>query len=159
MSKTAAELFAERNQRIQDVFALRQPDRVPIALPFGYMLARLDGITNQEIEADFELQHQLLEKWSLHYQPDASSGVGPLFPQPCLALGDRQTKWPGYGVAPNASFQFVEGEYMKGEDYDAFLNDPTDYTLRTYLPAPSPISKAWRSCHDCRSSCWAISRC
>ena len=30
--------------------------------------------------------------------------------------------------------QYVEGEYMKAEDYDIFLDDPTNFTLRTLLP-------------------------
>jgi hypothetical protein len=43
-------------------------------------------------------------------------------------------KWPGHGVGPNRSFQFVEGEYMKAEEYDEFLADPSDWTVRKFLP-------------------------
>jgi uroporphyrinogen-III decarboxylase len=51
-----------------------------------------------------------------------------------VAVGDRMTKFPGHGLGPNGSFQFVEGEYMKAEDYDAFLEDPADWSIRTYWP-------------------------
>ncbi|HSW39105.1 MAG TPA: uroporphyrinogen decarboxylase family protein, partial [Acidobacteriota bacterium] len=52
------------------------------------------------------------------------------------ALIDTLTvKWPGHGLPDNASMiQFVEGEYMKAEDYDLFLDDLTDFCLRRYLP-------------------------
>jgi uroporphyrinogen-III decarboxylase len=53
---------------------------------------------------------------------------------PNLILGDRMTVWPGHGVDPNTPFQFVESEFMRADEYDAFLEDPTDWVLRTYLP-------------------------
>ena len=133
MTRTAEQLLAERTKRIKDAYALGVPDRVPIYLNFGYMLARLGGITYQQLERDADRAQTLLEKYALYFEPDLVSGVG-FSPLPSMALGDRQTKWPGYGLGPNGSFQFVEGEYMKAEEYDAFLDDPTDFTLRTFLP-------------------------
>ena len=133
MSKTPDELLAERTKRIKDAYELRVPDRVPISLNFGYMLARLGGITYQELERDAGKAQELLEKYALYFEPDMVSGVG-FSPLPSMALGDRQTKWPGYGLGPNGTFQFVEGEYMKAEEYEALLDDPTDFTLRTFLP-------------------------
>ena len=45
------------------------------------------------------------------------------------------TKFPGHdGMDANGSFQFVEGEYMKVEDYDAFIHDPGDWAIRKYWP-------------------------
>lgn len=133
MIDTPEQLLAERTKRIKDAYELRVPDRVPIYLNFGYMLARLGGITYEQLERNPEQAHALLEKYALYYQPDMVSGVG-FSPLPSIALGDRQTRWPGYGLGPNGTFQFVEGEYMKAEEYDAFLDDPTDFTLRTFLP-------------------------
>jgi len=51
-----------------------------------------------------------------------------------MALGDRMTKWPGYGLGPNGSYQFVEREYMKASDYDALIEDPGDWAIRVYSP-------------------------
>jgi uroporphyrinogen-III decarboxylase len=133
MTKTPAELLAERAKRIKDAYELRVPDRVPIRLNFGYMLARLGGITNQELERDLDKAQALLEKYALYFEPDLISGLG-FLPHASMMLGDRQTKWPGYGLDPNGTFQFIEGEYMKAEEYDAFLDDPTDFTMRTFLP-------------------------
>jgi hypothetical protein len=46
----------------------------------------------------------------------------------------RQVSWPGHGVAKEYGYQYVEGEYMRDEDYQALIDDPTDFWLRRYLP-------------------------
>lgn len=129
----AAQLAAERNKRLQDALHLRQPDRVPIHLGFGYLLAEMYGMTRQEQTENHALAQELLERAALHFQPDSAMG---LFNDPgaSLALGDRMVKFPGHGLDPNGSFQFVEGEYMKAEDYDAFIDDPADWAIRKYWP-------------------------
>ncbi len=130
-----AELLAERTRRVQAAYDLRVPDRVPISINFGYMLARLGGITCQELESNHARAQELLEQYALYYEPDIAGGIGYGFPpQPSITLGDRQTRWPGFQLDPNAPFQFVEGEYMKEDEYDAFLDDPSDFSLRTFLP-------------------------
>jgi uroporphyrinogen-III decarboxylase len=50
-------------------------------------------------------------------------------------IDNLNIKWPGHGLPDHASMpQFVEGEYMKADEYDIFLEDVTDYCLRYYLP-------------------------
>ena len=135
MNRNSAEVLrAERAKRIEDAIALRQPDRVPIVMSAGYLLADLGGITKQQLLEDHELCQQLLEKAALEFQPDSIWGPMPADPTPSLILGDRQSAWPGHQLSPNSQFQFVEGEFMKEDEYDDFLEDPTDWTIRTYLP-------------------------
>lgn len=135
--KTPAQLLAERSKRITDALQLKQPDRIPIQLGFGYMLAEMAGITRQEQHENGAKEIELLEKAALYFQPDS---VMALFNNPAasLVVGDRMTKFPGHGLLPNGSFQFIEGEYMKPEDYDAFLEDPADWSLRKYWPRVFP---------------------
>ena len=40
--------MAERIKRITDALQLKQPDRIPIYLGAGYMLAEMYGVTRQE---------------------------------------------------------------------------------------------------------------
>ena len=134
MSETAEDLVLARRKRLMDAYELRKPDRIPIRLNFGYMLARLGGITNRELDNNPEVAQELLEKWAVHFAPDMASGLGPFVSAISILLGDRQTRWPGYGLPDNMPMQYVEGEYMKAEDYDGFLDDPTNFTLRTLLP-------------------------
>ncbi|HUI73143.1 MAG TPA: uroporphyrinogen decarboxylase family protein [Spirochaetia bacterium] len=128
-----AQLYAERTKRFADVYQLKQPDRVPIQLGFGYMLAEMYGATRQEQHESAARELEMLEKAGSYFQPDSIMG---LFNNPAvsLAVGDRMTKFPGHGLDPNGSFQFVEGEYMKAEDYDAFIDDPADWGIRKYWP-------------------------
>ncbi|MBI5303905.1 MAG: hypothetical protein HY868_17340 [Chloroflexi bacterium] len=137
VGKSPQQLFAERAKRIQDALQLKQPDRIPIQLGMGYMLAEMGGITRQEQHENGAKELELLEKAALHFQPDSIMGVFNN-PAPGLVVGDRMTKFPGHGLDPNGSFQFVEGEYMKAEDYDAFLDDPADWSIRKYWPRVFP---------------------
>ncbi|MDR3577977.1 MAG: uroporphyrinogen decarboxylase family protein [Anaerolineaceae bacterium] len=132
--KTPEQMLAERNKRLQDVVALKQPDRVPISLGFGYMLPEMGGVTRQEFQDNPKVAQELLEKASLMYQPDIAMGAFGFGPGASIALGDQMTKWPGYGLPKDGSFQFAEQEFMKPEDYDKFLADPSDWAIRTYLP-------------------------
>ena len=60
-------------------------------------------------------------------------------------LGPLQMRWPGFGVSPNHSHQMIELEPMKAEEYEAFLSDPSDYMMRSYLPrifeSAAPMAK------------------
>ena len=131
--KSAEQLFSERNQRVVDATLLKQPDRIPVFLGMGYMLAELGHITKQELYENPEKAQELLEMAALRFQPDMLMGAWHT-PKPSQALGDRMTNWPGYGLGPNGSFQFVEHEFMKAEDYDDFLEDPADWAIRVYTP-------------------------
>jgi len=132
-SKNAERLRSERTRRFEDVFALRVPDRIPVLLRAGYFLAEWGGITKQKLVEDHELRQQILESAAFHFRPDAIVGLGSEL-EPSLTLGDRTVAFPGYGVGPESSFQFVEREFMLPEDYEPFLRDPSDWLLRTYLP-------------------------
>lgn len=131
--KNPEQLCAERSKRMQDAVELKQPDRVPIQLGFSYMLAEMGRVTKQELHDNPQKAQELLEQAALYFQPDTAMGV---FGGPDIGriLGDKMMKWPGYGLGPNDTFQYVEGEYMKPEDYDDFLLDPGDWGLRVLWP-------------------------
>lgn len=127
-------LFAERQSRMLKTVQLKQPDRIPIVLPAGYLLAEIGGITKQELLENPQKALNMLENAALDFQPDAIAGPFPPSPWPFLALGDRMARFPGHELKPHSEFQFIEQEFMKGEDYDKFLDDPSDWAIRTFLP-------------------------
>jgi hypothetical protein len=50
-------------------------------------------------------------------------------------LDHKLYKWPAHGLSTDASlYQYVEGEYMKSDEYDALINDPSDFTIRVFMP-------------------------
>ncbi len=133
VGKTPEQLCAERMQRLTDALACKQPDRIPMLMGMGYYLAEMGGVTKQTLYDDPAKAQELLEQAALTYQPDNLFGAWHT-PEISKALGDRMTKWPGYGLGPNGSFQFFEQEFMKPQDYDDFLEDPTDWAIRVYTP-------------------------
>ena len=40
-------------------------------------------------------------------------------------LNCRYLTWPGGGLPAHQAYQFVEKEYVKAEEYDDFIFDPT----------------------------------
>jgi len=136
MDKTPEELFKERTKRVEDAVQLKVPDRVPILPMFAFFPAIYAGMTCEEAMYDPDKLRVAARKTILDFEPDMYINPysyvlsGPLLE----ALDFKQLKWPGHGVDPMSSFQFVEAEYMKAEEYDDFLFDPSDWVLRTYIP-------------------------
>ncbi len=136
MAKTPQELYQEREKRIQDAVELKMPDRVPIWFhSMGFFAAKYSGMTFQEVMYDSAKLCSVQKKVILEFEPDAYFIGGIPIPGGAVEVLDcRVIKWPGHGLSPNQPFQYVEGEYMKADEYDAFLDDPSDWVLRTYLP-------------------------
>jgi uroporphyrinogen-III decarboxylase len=136
MKETAEELFRQREKRVNDAIALRVPDRVPIEVMFAFFPAKYSGVTVEEVMYDPEKLFKAQLKTLLDFKPDMDQNpFGLRFLGPILeALDFKQLKWPGHGVAADLTYQFVEGEYMKAEEYDHFLLDPSDFMMRRYWP-------------------------
>jgi uroporphyrinogen-III decarboxylase len=134
--KTSQELYQEREKRVLDAMALKKPDRIPIMVMFGFFPARYIGVTLQELMYDPDKVWDAQWKVMTEFQQDMEQNPYPLrFTGPLLeSLDCKQLKWPGHGVAPNVSYQFVEGEYMTADEYDHYLLDPTDFMIRKYWP-------------------------
>jgi len=134
-SEEAAQAYRGRLQRIIDAVRLREPDRVPCLLPAGQFPAYYAGITVKEAMYDYEAMKKAWLKFLHDFEGDTFSGPGVGSGWMNEILKVKTTRWPGHGLPEDATMhQFVEGEYMKAEDYDALLEDPSDYCLRYYLP-------------------------
>ena len=144
--KSAQELFEEREKRVSDAIALRMPDRVPVQLFVGYFAAKYAGITCEAAYYDAEKWHQANRKTIVDFEPDVYWVQTASVSGPALGLlGPQQMRWPGHGVPANHGHQMIEIEPMKQNEYDAFLQDQSDYMWRTYLPrtweAAAPLAK------------------
>ena len=84
---------------------------------------------------DYEKLLSAHKKFLLDYKPDYYGSPAFIGSGKILEILDYKLyKWPGHGVSENSIYQCVEGEYMMAEDYQALIDDPTDFWLRTYLP-------------------------
>lgn len=134
MEKTFQELYQEREERIDTAIELEVPDRVPIVIPFSFFPAKYTGITCADAYYEPAKWRKAVLKTVTDFAPDMCFFAGPLPGAALEALDFKQILWPGCGLSPLHSFQFVEGEYMLPDEYDAFLYDTSDYMIRTYLP-------------------------
>lgn len=145
MGKMPGELYREREKRVFDAIQLKVPDRVPVSTGFGYFPAKYAGVTVKDAFYDHQRWRQAYRKTVLDFEPDIFRLIGNDSGKVLEALNNKQMMWPGHGVSPNHSHQFVEGEYMKADEYDLFLKDSSDFLVRCYLPrvygALAPFAK------------------
>jgi hypothetical protein len=122
--------------RFKDALLLaKTPDRVPIVLPGTFMPGHLYGVTPYEAMYDTDKLASAYKRFLLDYKPDYNVtpfliGSGKIFD----ILDYKQYKWPGHGISEASGYQFVEGEYMLPEEYDALIDDPSDFWIRTWFP-------------------------
>jgi len=137
ISPYAEKSYKIRAQRIVDVFNVTEPDRLPVSLPVGNLPLDLYGIRMHDAVYDIEKGIRACRDFNEKYSEELDHFAG-LFTIPGKALeilDYRLYAWPGHGLSTDApDYQYVEGEYMKVEEYDDLVRDPSDFWLRTYLP-------------------------
>ena len=138
MQNQPEELYWERLKRCEDAIELKIPDRVPFFPMTHYFAAKYAGLKGEEAFYDSEKWFAANIKMNVELAPDCYfPPLHSLYPGKALEiLKCRQIKWPGHGVPDDAGYgyQYVEGEYMRAEEYDSLLNDPLDFIIRVYLP-------------------------
>jgi len=135
VSKQAEEVYKKRTKRIADAILLKKPDRVPIVPMWEYFYAKYAGVSCYDVLYNAEIARSATKKTIVELEPDAYQGpiffnLGPLYD----ALDLKELRWPGHGIVLDKGHQFVEAEYIKADEYEALINDPSDFILRTYLP-------------------------
>ncbi len=129
--------YKARAQRIVDVYNVQEPDRVPVNLPVGNLPYANYGITLHDAMYDYEKAVKACKKFNEDYSEELEYFSAPwITPGRILEMLDYKLySWPGHKLGVNVpSVQFMEGEYMKDDEYDALMRDPSDFWIRTYLP-------------------------
>ena len=122
--------------RIKDAVQLKKtPDRVPLTL-LPSMFPFIDaGLTIQEAMYNYDKTVAAFRKFILEFKPDMHIGAAQVGPGKFFEILDYKLySWPGHGVAPEHSYQCNEAEYMKAEEYDLLITDPSFYFRNFYLP-------------------------
>ena len=135
-SPEAEKAYKTRATRVMKTLKLEIPDRVPVMIPGISFPVYNAGITLQTAMYDYEEQKRAWQKFLHDFDQDLAEGAGLAFSGRVYdILGYKLYKWPGHGLPADARLpQFVEGEYMKADEYDAFIKDPLDFSLRYFLP-------------------------
>ena len=133
-SKTIEEIVTEREKRVRDALELKVPDRVPVTVQTGAFAAKYAGLKASAEYYDQAGYREACKKMLLDFEPDNSMFFGGISGTFLELIDEKQYKWPGGTLSDNLSMQFSEAEYMKADEYDLFLDDPSDFVLRYYLP-------------------------
>jgi hypothetical protein len=130
--KTVEQLYIERHKRVRDAIELKKPDRVPFSLIID--AHEYAGVPNSAAYYSPITMKRTMRKAAVELEPDMAEGGFPSCGEAMTELDVKNFLWPGGPLPPEYRFQAVEGEYMKADEYDIFLNDPTDFMIRRYLP-------------------------
>jgi hypothetical protein len=92
-------------------------------------------MTVQEAMYDYDKCVAAFKKFILEVKPDMHIGAAAPGPGKFYEILDYKLyAWPGHGVPPEHCYQCIEAEYMKPEEYDLLLTDPSFFFRNFYLP-------------------------
>lgn len=135
MNEKVAMLYEERLNRYMTALDCGKPDKVPVSFSIGDWIVKYTDSSFQEIFYDWDKCIKAVSDLLPVFDVDIFGGGPTLWWPPMFdALGSKLYKFPGMGLDENSTFQYVEEEYMKAEDYDAFIANPTEWLATTYLP-------------------------
>ena len=137
VSQEAKKAYELRAKRQVDVRNIEEPDMVPVNLPVGNLPSVLYGINMHISMYDYDKAIQAAAAFNEKYSEELEYFASPaVTPGRVLDIIDYKLYyWPGHGIPENApGWQYIEGEYMTADEYDALILDPTDFWLRKYLP-------------------------
>ncbi|HYA41471.1 MAG TPA: uroporphyrinogen decarboxylase family protein [Syntrophobacteraceae bacterium] len=136
VSDEANAAYRYRAGLIKDAVTLKKtPERVPIVPVAVFAPISLYACSPKQAMYDPHVLGKVCLDYTRDYDPDATVIPPMVMHGPVLEVLDYTLyKWPGRGIRDEQGYQFVEKEYMKAEDYDHFIADPTDYWLRVWLP-------------------------
>jgi len=132
----AATAYRQRIGLIKDAIQLKHPPaRIPVCPSAGFFPMEYADISMHDAMYDYRALETAWTRYHSDFEPDAYNGPTTIVPGKVLDILDLKLyQWPGHGVAKDAEYQFVEREYMKAEEYQDLIDDPTAFFLNAYFP-------------------------
>jgi hypothetical protein len=135
ISPEAEKKYKAKLTRIIQAIKMEIPDKVPLHIPTGSIVAYNAGLTLKEVLDDYKKIIPAWRKFLKDYDIDSADNPGIMSAKVNEILDLKTQKWPGHGLPDDASLHnFVEDEYMKADEYDHYLKDQFDFSLRCLLP-------------------------
>ncbi len=135
-------LYAERLNRYVTAMRNEKPDRVPIRPFVAEFTAKYCGYTSQEVSYDYEKAFAAARRCAADFDWDAVVG-NMVYGWMALvhAIGLKYYAVPGVDVPANTAFQYKEppddNAWMRPDEYDQLIEDPTGYLFNVWLPRVS----------------------
>jgi len=146
VSPEAEKNYKTRALRFINAYRVEKPDRVPVSLPIGNWPAYLADTDLRTVMYDYDKLRDAWKKFYDNFETDMAITPGMVLPARVYELLDYKLySWPGHGLPKTASgIQFVEGEYMKENEYDLLIKDPSDFWMRVYMPRVFGAFEPWK---------------
>lgn len=146
--KAVQERYHARSKRLIDAAQLKVPDRIPISIEDEGVFVGHGSSNWGEVMYDVLRAVNGAKKFYLDLDQDTHAVPYVMCPGQIYDVLDfRQMRWPNAREDenrlenPNVTFQFVEPgtgfEAMHPDEYDWFMNDPTDFMIRGFWPKMS----------------------
>ncbi len=137
--KDMEQLYAERLKRYVTAMRNEKPDKIPIRPFVAEFTAKYAGYTCQEVTHDFEKAFAAARKCAADFDWDAVVGnMVYVWTGLTQAIGTKYYAVPGIDISPDIGFQYREPSeeeaFMKPDEYDQFIEDPTGFLFNVWLP-------------------------
>ncbi|MFC1822251.1 uroporphyrinogen decarboxylase family protein [Thermodesulfobacteriota bacterium] len=128
--------YRERCTLIKEAIQLEKaPQRIPICPSPGFFPIEYAGIGMYDAMYDYEALLKAWEKYCDDFSPDAYFAPTNIVPGRPLDILDFQLyDWPKSSASKVREYQYIEGEWMKAEEYQDLIDDPTGFFLNVYFP-------------------------
>ncbi len=142
MAKDMEQLYAERLKRYVTAMRNEKPDMIPIRPFVAEFTAKYAGYTCQEVAHDFEKAFVAARKCAADFDWDAVVGnMVYVWTGLTQAIGLKYYAVPGIDISPDTGFQYIEPSeekaFMKPDEYDQLIEDPTGFLFNVWLPRVS----------------------
>ena len=136
------QLYRERLTRYLTAMRNEKPDMVPIRPFVAEFTAKYAGFTCQDVTHDYNKAFIAARKCAADFDWDAVvSNMVYVWTGLTQAIGLTYYGVPGLDVPPDTGFQYrepsEENAFMKADEYDELIDDPTAFLYNTWLPRVS----------------------
>lgn len=136
------QLYQERLRRYVTAMRNEKPDCVPIRPFAAEFCARYAGYTAQQVTHDYEQAFAAVRKTAADFDWDAVVGnMVYVWTGLTQAMGMKYYAVPGIDIPENTGFQYrepsEEDAFMRADEYDALIADPTGFLYDVWLPRVS----------------------
>jgi len=139
MSTDMEQLYQERLNRYVTAMRNEKPDKIPIRPFVAEFTAEYAGYTCQEVAHDYEKAFDAARKCAADFDWDAVvSNMVFVWTGLTEAISLKYYAIPGLQIPPNVAFQYLEPTeeeaFMRPDDYDLLIEDPSGYLFNVWLP-------------------------
>jgi uroporphyrinogen-III decarboxylase len=139
---TTEELYQIRLARYVTAMRNEKPDMVPIRPFVAEFVAKYTGFTCQEVVHDYDKAFEAAILTAKGFDWDAIvANMVYVWTGLAQAVGLRYYGIPGIGIPHTSGFNYIEPSedkaFMKEDEYDALIDDPTGFLYNVWLPRVS----------------------